>query len=731
MPKQYVCSNEWVPGLCNKPKVKCSDCSGRSFVSFSEVVAKKHLQGLELIGSYSITNEGKCVFLVADFDKSTWKEDIVAYKMAAREIGVEVYLERSKSGNGGHAWIFFDDLVPAYLARQLGTIILTLASAHRPNLSLGSYDRFFPNQDTVPKGGFGNLIALPLHKTHRDAGNSLFVDSDLNQITDQWKYLANVKLLSFDDIDILLLKNLPKENLTNIDFEDEEILNAEKSIDVIFNKTRREDFSGEIVFKLGGQIAIDIELLPTSIISSFKRTATFANPEFFKLQKMRFSTWKTPRYIFCGDYENNQLVIPRGNLDSCIELAEEVGADVKIVDERPKFKRIKVKFTGELRKDQKKAVKEVSKHEFGVLVAPPGVGKTVMGCQIIAKRKLPTLILVHRKPLMEQWIERIKEFMDIDPKEIGSYGGSKKKPKGKIDIAMLQTLSNLEDSDEFLSQYGQIIIDECHHIPAFSFEAVLKKIPAKYYLGLTATPYRKDGHQAILHMQCGPIRYEMEEFGTKDLNKQVIIKETSLWIPHEFSGQIPIHEIWNQLINDEARNDMIVDDVISCISEQTYPLIVSDRKEHIENLSKAIAQKVNDDDVEHLVLIGDMGVKARREVMQKIDECISNKKKFYLLATGAFIGEGVDLPMLDRLILAMPISFKGRLKQYAGRIHRPYDGKKNVRIYDYLDPNLGLTISMFKKRLKVYKEMDYEVESTVGSKVNQLVYQRDLFSSFK
>ncbi len=729
-----VCSNEWVQGICNKPKVKCSDCNNRSFVLFSGEVAKKHLQGMELIGSYSITKEGKCVFLVADFDKTTWKEDIVAYKKAAREIGVEIYLERSKSGNGGHAWIFFETFTPAYLARQLGTIILTLASAYRPKLSLGSYDRFFPNQDTVPKGGFGNLIALPLFKTTRDLGNSLFIDENFNPVEDQWKFLSDVRMLSCDDLDVLLLKNLPKENITDIDFEDEEILNAEKSIDVIFSKTKRDTFTDEINFKIGGQIKIDIEGLPSSLISALKRTATFANPEFFKLQKMRFSTWKTPRYIFCGEYENKQLIIPRGNLDSCIDLVEEMGGTVNIIDERPKFKRIKVKFVGKLRPDQIKAVKEISKHEFGVLVAPPGVGKTVMGCQLIAKRKLSTLVLVHRKPLMEQWIERIKEFLDIDPKEIGSYGGSRKKPKGKIDIAMLQTVSNLEDSVEFLSNYGQIIIDECHHIPALSFEAVLKKIPAKYCVGLTATPYRKDGHQAILHMQCGPIRHEMEEYGAKDLKKQVIIKETSLYIPHEFSGQIPIHEIWKQLINDEARNEMIVDDIIECIGDNSYPLIVSDRKEHIANLDKVISMKLdgnNEKEVKGLTLVGDMGVKARREVMKEIDDCVSNNKRFYILATGAFIGEGVDLPILDRLILAMPISFKGRLKQYTGRIHRPFDGKKEVRIYDYLDPNLGLTISMFKKRLRVYKEMDYEIKSSVGNKVNQLVYQRDLFSEFK
>ncbi len=309
-----VCSNEWVFGICNKKKkkIKCSDCPNRSFIPFSRDIAKKHLQGIELIGSYSITSDGKCIFLVADFDKSTWKEDIIAYKKAAREIGVEIYLERSKSGNGGHAWIFFETFISAYLARQLGTIILTLASAYRPKLSLASYDRFFPNQDTVPKGGFGNLIALPLFKMSRDVGNSLFIDEKFNPVEDQWKFLSEVRMLSCDDLDVLLLKNLPKENITDIDFEDEEVLNAEKSIDVIFDKAKRDTFTEEIIFKLAGQIQIGISGLPSSLISALKRTATFANPEFFKLQKMRFSTWNTPRYTFCGEYENKHLLLLLG-----------------------------------------------------------------------------------------------------------------------------------------------------------------------------------------------------------------------------------------------------------------------------------------------------------------------------------------------------------------------------------------------------------------------------------
>ena len=724
-----VCMNDWVPQVCKKPKIKCGDCPNQAFAPLNEGVATNHLQGREIIGTYAIRRNNKCIFLAADFDKSSWQKDVMAFKEAAKTIGVETAIEISRSGNGAHAWIFFSGEIPAHQARQLGSLILSLSSLQRPSLSLASYDRFFPNQDVIPKGGFGNLIALPLQRIARNSGNSLFINDSFEPIEDQWEFLTNVKRLSCDDVDFILARNLPQSTILKMEHDDFELSCAEAVMDIIVRKTKEDSFDDTIEIELKDQLYIETKNLPSKVFSSLKRSATFANPEFFKLQRMRFSTWKTPRYIFSGDMEGDKLILPRGNLDFCNELAEEIGAEITIYDQRPKFKRKRIKFIGELRKDQKKAVKEMAKHDFGVLVAPPGVGKTVMGCYMIAKRKLPTLILVHRKPLMEQWVERISEFLDVDPKEIGSYGGTKKKPKGKIDVAMLQTLGKLEDSPEFLSQYGQIIIDECHHIPAVSFEQVLKKIPAKYFLGLTATPVRKDGLQAILHMQCGPIRYEMEEYGAKDLIKKAIIKETTFKLIQENSEQVPIHEIWNELIKSPERLEMIATDLKSCIAEGACPLLVSDRKEHLSLISQSISPSVKQK-AKEILLVGDMGKKARKEAFDQIDDCVREHAPFYILSTGSLIGEGVDIPMLDRLILAMPISFKGRLKQYVGRIHRPYEGKKEVFIYDYLDPGMGLTISMLKKRLSAYREMEYKIESTAGSKVDQLLYQRDMFSNF-
>lgn len=726
-----VCSNEWVPGVCHKPKIKCSECHHQAFLPLNEIVARNHLQGRDIVGTYAIQKNNKCRFLAADFDKSTWKYDVMAYQEAARNIGVEVAIERSRSGHGAHAWIFFADEVPAYQARQLGSLILSLTSMNRPEISLSSYDRFFPNQDSIPKGGFGNLIALPLQREARQIGNSVFIDSNFEPINDQWKYLAGVKRLTSEDIELILARNIPASKIIEREAHDIEVSAAEAVMDVVVKKTTEEEFNGIIDIEFNQNLTIDTRNLTSKVFCALKRSATLANPEFFKLQSMRRSTWKTPRYIFCGEVEENRLIIPRGNLDFCKDLAEEIGAEVILHDMRPKFKKKRLKFVGELRADQKKAINKMVEHEHGVLVAPPGVGKTVMGCYMMTKRKVSTLILVHKKPLMEQWVDQIKKFIDIDPKEIGTYGGLRKKPKGKVDIAMLQTLVKLEDSTEFLSRYGQVIIDECHHIPAVSFEDLLKKIPARYFLGLTATPVRKDGLQSILHMQCGPIRYEMAEYGSKNLTKKVFVKETPFHLEQEISSQeLPIYQIWDQLIKCPERLEMIAKDVKTCVEQGAYPLIVSDRKEHLSLLSQAISSIVGKN-AEGLLLVGDMGKKARKSVFETMESCAESRRPFYLLATSSLIGEGIDLPILDCLILASPVSWKGRLRQYAGRIHRPYEGKNQVYIYDYLDPDMGLTVSMFKKRLSEYKKMGYKVESTVGGKTDQRVYQRDLFSEFK
>lgn len=723
-----VCKSEWVPGICRKPEIKCARCPNRSFAGLDAKSVRAHLEGKIAIGTYAIREDDTCVFLAADFDKINWREDVLAYQKAARLVGIGVSIERSRSGNGAHAWIFFSQPLPAGLARQLGTVIMARASSRRYNLSLDSYDRFFPNQDSLPKGGFGNLIALPLQGVARRKGNSVFVDDGMAPYQDQWEFLARQPGLSFDEVGNILDQAIPKEDSSfSLLSRNADIKVAEKAIDYSLRELNSESFPGLIQMELEAQLSIAINGLPSKLISAFKRTATFANPKFFELQRLRFSTWRTPRYIFCGELLSNRLVLPRGTLADCLELAKVAGAQVNLADKRVRLKKVKMRFQGDLSREQEKAVTQLAKFEDGVLVAPPGVGKTVIACALIGKRKARTLILVHRKQLLDQWERQLSRFLTVNPERIGVLGGSRKKLSGVIDIGMLQTLAKLKCPQDALSNYEQVIVDECHHISAFSFESVVKEIPARYFLGLTATPYRKDGHQAIIYMQCGPLRYEISAVHGPELSKRVVVRETSFSMPPEAGPQPPIHEVWDRLISDPERLDLIAQDVKDALESGRFPLILSERKEHLRLLAEAIRKQTVGLSVKEFRFAGEMGKRARKKALEGIQNTLKNATKPYILSTGSLIGEGFDLPELDTLILAMPISFKGRIIQYAGRLHRQSPGKSNALIYDYLDSSSGLTISMFKKRVAAYKKMGYRIESPGDGKANRWLGQRELF----
>lgn len=716
-----ACSNEWDRQLCGKPKIKCSECPNQAFLKLDSAAIREHLQGKQSIGTYAILEDDSCTFLAADFDGKGWGADALAYQSAGREIGVKVEIEKSRSGEGAHAWIFFAEPVPARLARQLGTVIMTRAQAARHTMSLESYDRFFPNQDYLPKGGFGNLIALPLQKAPRDRGNSVFLDENLNEVSDQWELLSRAHRISREDLRTLLSQHMQQESFSMVKFEDVAVSTAERALDAGGRKVVHGCFPGVIEIECKNQIEVKLDGLPSEIVAALKRTATFANPKYFELERMRFSTWKTPRYIFCGEVLPERLVLPRGCLDACLKIAEKAGSRVVVRELRPEFKKMKISFDGELSSIQKKAVAHLCETDIGVLVAPPGAGKTVMGCSLIAKRKLPTLILVHRMPLLEQWRAQISTFLSIDPKEIGILGKNKKKVTGRIDIGMLQTLANFENAADELAPYGQIIIDECHHIPAVSFEATLKKCSPKYVTGLTATPYRKDGHQAIIHMQCGPIRHEIEHVDGPVLHKRVVVRETTFRTSEDLGPQPAIHLVWEQLVADKARLDMVASDLASAIEKNRFPLVISERKEHLGLLAQAFEQRLASKKVKAFTLVGGMGKKARAEVLAEIAATIGTETRPYIMATGSFVGEGFDLPALDTLIVAMPVSFKGKMIQYAGRLHRSHAGKTEALIFDYLDSSSALTVSMFRKRVSAYQMMGYKIDAPENGRSQRVI----------
>ena len=668
-----------------------------------------------------------------DFDGGSWKQDANAYRDAARQFGIEVAVEISRSGKGAHGWIFFGEPILAKHARLLGTIILTRASAIRQTLSLSSFDRFFPNQDSLPNGGFGNLIALPLQKNSRDNGTTVFIDANEKVIDDQWTFLASIQKVSNHQINQILercrIQEVDTQTMVSMDGAD--ILQAQRAIESPSN-INGSLADKHVLIRINNRITVDIREIPPVVVAALKQSAIFANPKFFELQRLRFSTYQTPRYIFCGAIDENSLYLPRGLYEQCLDILRAAGASVQCEDLRPRHPTLdlsfELSFKGKLRKPQQAAIQDCLKYDLGVLAAPPGAGKTIMACSLIATRNVPTLILVHRSQLLEQWIDRIEEFLGLARKEIGILkSGRKPKLLGKLDVAMLQSLGRYKNIADLTDRYEQIIVDECHHIPAFSFENVLQKFAARHVLGLTATPYRKDGHQPIIHMQCGAVRHEVKAATTETLSKRVMVRPTSLRLPDELGIQPRIHEVWDFLISDSSRLELIAIDLIQCLQEGRFPLVLSDRKEHLNKIRETVDSLNRNLKINPIVLHGGMGVKARKQAMKTIRENSNSDEIVYVLSTGSLIGEGFDVPELDTLFLCMPVSFKGRVVQYAGRIERDAKGKSDALIYDYFDNCSGLTISMFKKRLTAYNKMRYEIDG-YNSGNGASLSQRNLFA---
>jgi superfamily II DNA or RNA helicase len=473
------------------------------------------------------------------------------------------------------------------------------------------------------------------------------------------------------------------------------------------------------MIRFGSGIFIKRSEIISRIEYALRQIATFSNPKYYELQRMRFPTWGTPRYISLADREKDDLFLPRGLFEKACEIFLKANADITVSDERPISPQCDIDFSGILDEKQIKAVETLLLHENGLLVAPPGSGKTVMACALIAQRNVPTLVLVHRDQLVTQWIEQLTKFLKIKKSQIGVLGGTRKKLKGMIDIAMLQTVSRREDSSSVLSQYGLIIIDECHHIPAVSFESTLRNANVRYIVGLTATPYRKDGLHPIISMHCGPVRYEIKESRTDEIERTVIVRASSFKIDESSGERPPIHIVWDALVKDEQRLSLIARDVAEILSISRFPVILSDRKEHLSLLHEYIQQSSLSS--VGYIITGDMGEKERASILDKIKTRLANDEATFILSTGSLLGEGFDFSECDTLFIAMPISFKGRVIQYAGRLHRSHEGKEKILIYDYVDCNSGLALSMFKKRISAYREMGYIIELPDNESICRIV----------
>ncbi len=700
-----ACRNKFVRGVCELPKVKCGECSNQAFVPFDDTAVLGHLTGRHVMGVYPLLDDETCWFLAADFDKSTWVDDVGAFAETCRRIGLPVAVERSRSGNGAHAWFFFSSAIPATVARQLGCHLITETMSRRHELSMESYDRLFPSQDTMPRGGFGNLIALPLQREARLHGNSVFLDEALNPFPDseQWAYLASVPRIDAAAIDLIVREAASTGSVVGVQAVDSD--DESKPWARLPSRRPRplviaEPLPATVRAVLAQKLFVEKAGLPSPLINAIKRLAAFQNPEFYKKQNMRLSTATTPRVIACAEELSQFVGLPRGRRSELEALLRDHGVKLEIADERCSGEQLQYRFQGQLTPVQRKAVDELVQYDTGVFVAPPGVGKTVVGTYLVAARGCSTLVLVHRRPLLDQWLAQLALFLGIEPSDVGQIGAGKKSGNGRLDVAMIQSLVRKESVRDLVANYGQVIVDECHHLPAVSFERVLSEARARFVVGLTATPQRRDGHHPITEMQLGPVRFTVDPKGQsihRPFAHKLIVRETGF----QGSGK-SIQELYAALARDEKRNRQILDDVIQALQQGHSPILLTERKDHLEYFAERLQKFTR-----HLVVLqGGLSAKQRRGTRDQL-AAIPDGEERLVLATGRYIGEGFDDARLDTLFLALPVSWKGTLIQYTGRLHRLHPRKKEVRIFDYVDRGVPMLLRMFEKRLRGYRAIGY------------------------
>lgn len=750
-----VCKNKWLSGKCDLKKYSCAACPFKFSESLSDSRIYNHLAGKDLycrdvIGIYPLLLDNCCNFLAFDFDShkknfenteksddaandnsnsEKWKNDVRAVCKTCGEYSIFHSVETSRSGNGAHLWIFFSEKIKAKTARQFGSLILQASMLKNHSISFESFDRMFPNQDEIPNGGYGNLIALPLQGRAVKEKHSVFTDEYFLPYDDQWKYLSSVQKLSEKEI-IEISEQIQKKlgfavpacNEEN-PFENKKPLsNSLKSKDTENEELSSSDFSQKVKITLTNRIEIQKAGISEKALYILRRTAVFLNPEYYKNLRLHLPLYNIPRFIDCSKENTECLLLPRGLLDETLETLKSANAGYEIADKREGGTKIDLAFKAELYDEQKLALTEMLKNDTGILSAGTGFGKTVTAAALIARRKTNTLILVQTHALLEQWKKSVKTFLDFAP---GTIASGKDKSTGIVDIAIVKSLTE-NNSDRIkprTHKYGMVIIDECHHVSAFSTENLASSFCAKYVYGLTATPIRRDGHQKIIFYQCGKILFSTS---SKQMNKMQNFDH--YFIPR-FSNfhfkpdanttdkNRSINSYYAELIKNETRNELIAEDVKNAVKNGRTPLVLSDRIEHLETLGKHLKNSAK-----NVILITGRGTSKQKKTQLEKLNSIPKEESLIVLATGKYAGEGFDQPRLDTLMLIFPFSWKGTLAQYCGRLHRNFAGKNDVQIYDYVDFRIPVFDRMYQNRLKGYRQLGYSVkvddEKSTGQQQN-------------
>lgn len=730
-----ACANEWKPGICpkaNHHRIKCAECRSRTFLELNDAAIIAHFKGSDdrlrdVIGQYILDKDCNTNVLVIDFDKADWKEATNAIRLVVKNHGINAAVERSRSGNGAHIWFFFLEPINAKTARDFGSCLIAEAAALNKTITFEAFDRMIPAQSTIPEGGFGNLIALPFQGKAQREGNSVFVDERFEPFPDQWLYLSQIQLISRATVDRLIedAKNKPLGIATA----------------AATNKTRRNvqkprkrlpltprDFPSNLLVTQADMLYIPEKSLSPAAQMEIRRLATFANPEFFRAQSMHQSVFGKPRLIDLSELRDGRVAIPRGCKAQLEQLIQEAHVTAHYSDERSTGNPIEMAFKGTLHPEQQIAADQMLEYEDGIMSAPTGFGKTVIGAYLIAAIGLPTLVIVPKTALIAQWKSQLERFLDItdnrepvrtpkgriskrQPPLIGQIGGGKTAISRLIDIASFQSLSGKDPqtgeslAKEFVRDYSLIICDECHHAAAPQLELVLKSAPAKYVYGLSATPERSDGLTRALSMLCGPVRYVVDpktQAIQQGIQRIVRPRFTGIRLPTYGPGA-SFNQILDLLCVHAARNEAIIEDALEAASNGRHPLVLSKRKKHAEELCRLLQSRGH----EPILLTGEIDTKERKAILKSLPSFEHDHR--IIVATESLLGEGFDLSYLDTLLIATPISWDGSITQQAGRLHRSHEGKQRVEIFDYVDLSIPMFARMYQKRLKTYAKLGYEV----------------------